>query len=72
MARNSPLDSSALDITTATSQLVALTKEGAVDPEVTLAILLELRAQLCTFRQLLQTRPVASERPRELQNTSDL
>jgi hypothetical protein len=49
-----------------------LTKEGAVDPEVTLAILLELRAQLCTFRQLLQTRPVASERPRELQNTSDL
>jgi hypothetical protein len=49
-----------------------LTKEGAVDPEVTLAILLELRAQLCTLRQLLQTRPVASERPRELQNTSDL
>lgn len=61
MARNASLDSSALDITSATSRLVALTKQGAVDPEVSLVILLELRAQLRTIAQLLQSRRIGPE-----------
>ena len=44
--------------------MVALTKQGLVDPEISLAILLELRAQLSTIGQLLKSRRMASEPPR--------
>ena len=53
-------DISTLDVMTATSRLVALTREGSVDPEVTLAILLELRAELFVLRQFLESRQAAA------------
>ena len=71
MERNSWRDSPELDIKSATSQLVALTKAGAVDPEVSLVILVQLRAQLLHLRELLQSHLTTREGPGEREITYD-
>ena len=71
MEQNSWRDSPELDIKAATSRLVALTKAGAVDPEVSLIILVQLRTQLLHLRELLQSHLTTREEPREHAITSD-
>ena len=72
VVRDSSKGASTHDIITATSQLVALTREGSIDPEVTLAILLELRSQLSVLSRLLESRPSAAMRDREQQVIADI